>query len=66
MSAACPRSLRVRDSRNVKAASSASRRFRIAHLPVTVQLTSSDVACFEATDPTTLQNTIGQFKARGD
>jgi hypothetical protein len=33
---------------------------------VTVQLTSSDVACFEATDPTTLQNTIGQFKARGD
>ncbi|MEO6028623.1 MAG: hypothetical protein ABIR79_17295 [Candidatus Binatia bacterium] len=38
----------------------------IADLPITVQLTSSDGACFEAIYATTLQNGIDRLKARGD
>ena len=38
----------------------------ITHLPVTVQLTSSDGACFEATYATTLQNLADRFKAKSD
>jgi hypothetical protein len=38
----------------------------LSHLPVTVQLVSTDAACFEARYTTTLRNGTERFDARGD